>query len=227
MKYLKSFTNPNEYRWGYFFFFCIDVAMVLYKIRFSFQLGHDGKVLTLKIIKIFVNLMIDFTVFVDFNLFSFFVVLKLKFQVHWFQQQHEKVRKKRDYTSADLYSYQQRYGLLRSIAPQSRLQYRQVAEPLFFPDPFFKEQWYLVSIVSFISSLFKVQNHFFFCFFGLKETPFGVNLPFFRLLMFFNGKRSKKNSIAHTLTYSSSSYCFVFVMKKNICFHNFYWKWMK
>lgn len=66
------------------------------------------------------------------------------FQVRWFQQQHEKVRKKRDYT-ADFYNYQ-KFGLLRSIAPQTRLQYRQVGEPLFFPDPFFKEQWYLVSL---------------------------------------------------------------------------------
>lgn len=72
-----------------------------------------------------------------------FVLIFVHFQVRWFQQQHEKVRKKRDYT-ADYYNYQ-KFGLLRSIAPQSRLQYRQVGEPLFFPDPFFKEQWYLVS----------------------------------------------------------------------------------
>lgn len=77
-------------------------------------------------------------------LLMFFIHFVSTFQVHWFQQQHERVRKKRDY-AADLYSYQQKYGLLRSIAPSSRIQYRQVSEPLFFPDPFFKEQWYLVS----------------------------------------------------------------------------------
>lgn len=78
------------------------------------------------------------------SFYWYFFHIVSTFQVHWFQQQHERVRKKRDY-AADLYSYQQKYGLLRSIAPSSRIQYRQVGEPLFFPDPFFKEQWYLVS----------------------------------------------------------------------------------
>lgn len=76
--------------------------------------------------------------------FPLFFSLLIPFQVRWFQQQHEKVRKKRDYAS-DLYNYR-KYGILRSIAPQSRIQYRQVGEPLFFPDPLFKDQWYLVSI---------------------------------------------------------------------------------
>lgn len=62
------------------------------------------------------------------------------------QQQHEKVRKKRDYTTLGGGGYpSQRVSLLRNVAPESRIEYRDTATHNFFPDPLFKEQWYLVS----------------------------------------------------------------------------------
>lgn len=63
------------------------------------------------------------------------------------QQQHEKIRKKRDYTTLGGGGYQnQRVSLLRNVAPDSRVEYRDTNSHNFFPDPLFKEQWYLVSI---------------------------------------------------------------------------------
>lgn len=66
-------------------------------------------------------------------------------QVHWMQQQHEKVRKKRDYTTLGSAYSNQRASLLRNVAPESRIEYRDTGAHNFFPDPLFKEQWYLVS----------------------------------------------------------------------------------
>lgn len=62
------------------------------------------------------------------------------------QQQHEKVRKKRDYTTLGA-GYPIQRSLLRNVAPESRVEYRDTATHNFFPDPLFKEQWYLVSIL--------------------------------------------------------------------------------
>lgn len=80
------------------------------------------------------------------------------FQVYWVQQQHEKVRRKRDYgtiyngqfspldTASELDAL-----LLGGVAPSaSRLhtaRYRAlgVGTQSIFPDPLFKEEWYLVS----------------------------------------------------------------------------------
>lgn len=59
------------------------------------------------------------------------------------QQQHEKIRKKRDYTTLGSYP-NQRASLLRNVAPDSRVEYRDTNSHNFFPDPLFKEQWYLV-----------------------------------------------------------------------------------
>lgn len=72
------------------------------------------------------------------------------FQVRWVQQQHEKIRKKRDYQKvrfpgAGSSRLADPLGVLRSIATQSRIQYRQTDSHLIFPDPLFKEQWYMVS----------------------------------------------------------------------------------
>ncbi|KAJ6635365.1 Furin-like protease 2 [Pseudolycoriella hygida] len=65
-------------------------------------------------------------------------------QVRWVQQQHEKVRKKRDYASELNYPRLSNYGgLLRNVAPQTRVQYRDTSVHNIFPDPLFKEQWYL------------------------------------------------------------------------------------
>lgn len=86
------------------------------------------------------------------------------------QQQHEKVRRKRDGPYQDLPTYSP-YNVLRppgsfavdpnphlSFSPESlslathssRMEYRDVGSHSIFPDPLFKEQWYLVS---------KVCNH--------------------------------------------------------------------
>lgn len=61
------------------------------------------------------------------------------------QQQHEKIRKKRDYNTDFL--FYQKYGTLRQVAPETRIQYRDAGLHAYFPDPLFKEQWYLVSRV--------------------------------------------------------------------------------
>lgn len=70
-------------------------------------------------------------------------------EVHWAQQQHERIRKKRDYQkvrfpgSAANARNANPLGLLRSIGTQSQIQYRSTDSHSFFPDPLFKEQWYM------------------------------------------------------------------------------------
>uniref|UniRef100_W4VRF9 furin n=1 Tax=Corethrella appendiculata TaxID=1370023 RepID=W4VRF9_9DIPT len=61
-------------------------------------------------------------------------------EVRWLQQQHEKVRRKRDYSElhGDLLKFEG-----RSLFPSVRLQYRDTGAHNIFPDPLFKEQWYL------------------------------------------------------------------------------------
>lgn len=71
-------------------------------------------------------------------------------EVRWMQQQHEKARKKRDY-SPDIrfpgLSFGQNTGvignILKGVAPQTRLEYRDASPHNIFPDPLFREQWYL------------------------------------------------------------------------------------
>lgn len=65
-------------------------------------------------------------------------------QVSWVQQQHEYVRKKRDYTQDSGIHYGTTY---QSTAGSSRMQYRDAGIHSIFPDPLFREQWYLVSRV--------------------------------------------------------------------------------
>ncbi|KAH8303711.1 hypothetical protein KR018_001969, partial [Drosophila ironensis] len=86
--------------------------------------------------------------------------------VEWMQQQHEKVRRKRDGPFQDLPTYSP-YNVLRppggsyvvdpnphlSYSPEplslsthsGRMEYRDVGSHSIFSDPLFKEQWYLVS----------------------------------------------------------------------------------
>lgn len=65
-------------------------------------------------------------------------------EIRWVQQQHEKIRRKRDYASDLNYPTLRNYGgLLRNVAPQTRVQYRDTGVHNIFPDPLFKEQWYL------------------------------------------------------------------------------------
>jgi hypothetical protein len=70
-------------------------------------------------------------------------------QVRWFQQQHEKIRKKRDFQRVKFpgpaNGRTDPLAFLRSIASHSQIQYRSTDSHLIFPDPLFKEQWYLVS----------------------------------------------------------------------------------
>ncbi|XP_055634461.1 furin-like protease 2 isoform X2 [Toxorhynchites rutilus septentrionalis] len=62
-------------------------------------------------------------------------------EVRWMQQQHEKIRRKRDYSTFDRDFV--RMPDARSIAPGSRTSYRDTGSHNIFPDPLFKEQWYL------------------------------------------------------------------------------------
>lgn len=80
------------------------------------------------------------------------------------QQQHEKIRKKRDY-STDLKFPGLSSDLFRGVAPQSRIQYRDATTHNIFPDPLFKEQWYLVSRVCVHCF------HFFFVIFFVCDLP--------------------------------------------------------
>ncbi|XP_017962667.1 furin-like protease 2 isoform X1 [Drosophila navojoa] len=97
--------------------------------------------------------------------------LKSESEVKWLQQQHEKIRRKRDGPYQDIPTYSP-YHILRqsndyvidqqtnthfSYSPDPvlstplggahspRLEYRDVTSHLIFSDPLFKEQWYLVS----------------------------------------------------------------------------------
>lgn len=86
------------------------------------------------------------------NKFPSFVFSPL-LQVRWMQQQHEKIRKKRDYSTFDQDFV--RFPDPRSIAPGSqRVNYRDTGSHNIFPDPLFKEQWYLVSRVCVVSSFY-------------------------------------------------------------------------
>lgn len=65
-------------------------------------------------------------------------------------QQHEKIRKKRDTYTPIRFPGQSSRGrdplaLLRSIASGTHVRLRSTDSHLIFPDPLFKEQWYLVS----------------------------------------------------------------------------------
>ncbi|VVD04241.1 unnamed protein product [Leptidea sinapis] len=57
--------------------------------------------------------------------------------VRWFQQQREKRRVKRDYKPHDGWSQ------LSRRLPSHRTRHRAIAAPILFPDPLYKEQWYL------------------------------------------------------------------------------------
>lgn len=84
-----------------------------------------------------------------YSTFSSFL-FSLEKKVRWVQQQHEKIRKKRDYQKvrfpgAGSSRNADPLSVLRSIASQSQIQYRNTDSHLVFPDPLFKEQWYMVS----------------------------------------------------------------------------------
>ncbi|XP_044019968.1 furin-like protease 2 isoform X2 [Aphidius gifuensis] len=70
-------------------------------------------------------------------------------QVHWFQQQHEKHRKKRDYQVPSSYSFGDYPPYFEEFSPSRQRQQfhhqRNRGAPLqnLFTDPLFKEQWYL------------------------------------------------------------------------------------
>lgn len=68
-------------------------------------------------------------------------------------QQHEKIRKKRDFQPIRFPGPTNRardpLAFLRSIANGAHIQYRSTDSHLTFPDPLFKEQWYLVSVFFF------------------------------------------------------------------------------
>lgn len=73
----------------------------------------------------------------------------LFFQVRWFQQQHEKKRKKRDFMpssfSFDYPTFFDEFGPRPRQTTYHRQRNRGVPLQNLFTDPLFKEQWYLVS----------------------------------------------------------------------------------
>lgn len=78
------------------------------------------------------------------NRFTFF-----RLQVLWFEQQIEKKRLKRDFSSSfDAHPFDYPYydaNLLNQQLNLAGSHYRASSQPNVFPDPLFKEQWYLVS----------------------------------------------------------------------------------
>uniref|UniRef100_A0A182IX67 Peptidase S8 pro-domain domain-containing protein n=1 Tax=Anopheles atroparvus TaxID=41427 RepID=A0A182IX67_ANOAO len=63
-------------------------------------------------------------------------------EVRWVQQQHEKLRFKRDYSTFDQ-DFVRFPGFRSLVSPGSRMAYRDTSTHNIFPDPLFKEQWYL------------------------------------------------------------------------------------
>lgn len=66
-------------------------------------------------------------------------------QIHWFEQQHEKRRLKRDYTPEPPRAARAGYPLWGRTQAQQGQRFRALSAINIFPDPLFKEQWYLVS----------------------------------------------------------------------------------
>jgi len=69
--------------------------------------------------------------------------------VFWVQQQHEKRRKKRDFSEPNFPAfgdYPTFFGTSAALQEEDHQpQYRGIGPHNVFPDPLFKEQWYLVS----------------------------------------------------------------------------------
>jgi len=95
--------------------------------------------------------------------------------VHWVQQQHEKKRRKRDFPGPNLPStvfagspdFFQQQSSIGSLPPLAQGQsFRRLGNTVHnvFPDPLFKEQWYLVS------------NMFIFIFFFKLTIPRFINV---------------------------------------------------
>lgn len=107
----------------------------------------------------YIKISVNFCKFKLIELWNFITQINflkfINFQVRWVQQQHEKIRKKRDYKEPPRESRQIKFpdynsdlaSLLRQLAPQARVQYRNTDSHSIFSDPLFKEQWYLVSRV--------------------------------------------------------------------------------
>ncbi|XP_071450120.1 uncharacterized protein [Hetaerina americana] len=65
-------------------------------------------------------------------------------QVHWFEQQHEKRRKKRDLTFPSYFDYGEGPKITLPDVTHHDQHYRAFGVSSSFPDPLYKEQWYLV-----------------------------------------------------------------------------------
>ncbi|XP_063223097.1 furin-like protease 2 isoform X2 [Bacillus rossius redtenbacheri] len=69
--------------------------------------------------------------------------LSQELEVAWVQQQHEKVRKKRDFEDFQSFSDFPSFFGGSGAASQRHVQYRGIGARDLFPDPLYKEQWYL------------------------------------------------------------------------------------
>ncbi|KAK6644156.1 hypothetical protein RUM43_000423 [Polyplax serrata] len=77
------------------------------------------------------------------------MAILLSLDVLWFQQQHEKKRKKRDYIEPDFsnfggFPFYTASPPLRSQFLPHFQTYRGIGPNNLFPDPLFREQWYLI-----------------------------------------------------------------------------------
>jgi hypothetical protein len=101
----------------------------------------------------------DMTLIINIINFHSFSALHTHTQVRWVMQQHEKIRKKRDFQpikfpTPSATRARDPLAFLRSIANGAHIQYRSTDSHLIFPDPLYKEQWYLVSTFSAFIKIF-------------------------------------------------------------------------
>lgn len=122
----------------------------------------------------------------------------LWFQVLWVQQQHEKKRSKRDFVDdrgfssfagSDLSSLYEP----QELSPAHHPHYRGAGPaPLVFPDPLFKEQWYLVSVKN--STVIWYENFLFSLFFLFVVKYESTALSFLSPRFTFSVVRFCKNN---------------------------------
>lgn len=90
--------------------------------------------------------------------------------MHWVQQQHEKKRRKRDFPgpnlpatvfagSTDFYQQQTSGGPLSQLTQGQAFRRLGNSVHNVFPDPLFKEQWYLVSIIKYKYNFNIISKH--------------------------------------------------------------------
>lgn len=132
--------------------------------------------------------------------------------MHWFQQQHEKKRKKRDFGAAS-YAFADYQPFFSGFGPRPRQavlfhRQRNRGVPLqnLFTDPLFKEQWYLVSISQYtlprqdtwresneLYAVFDTSDYFFLIFLVKNLSMMSVKKFIYSYFPRFSNKRMHSN----------------------------------